>query len=853
MRLALILLTLSLLSMLALGAVSAQTYQPPHSQPGPASDILRFRAVSNDVASNALRNGDIDMYVFSLKTEAAKQLEGAQGVATYNAPASTLSLILNPAPAPGGDLNPFSIKEVRRAVQHIIDRQFISQEIYQGLAQPMVTHVSPSDYDYLDVAALAQEFDIAFDPQKAKEMVDQAMTAAGATLSNGKWSFNGRPIQLKFIIRVEDERRQIGDLVSAELDKLGFTVSRVYHQFAPAVLNVYSTDPQQFQWHLYTEGWGRGAAERYDYATINQMSAPWLGNMPGWQEVGFWQYDNDKLDELGQRIYRGQFADINERTQLYQEMTRLSLDESIRLWVATVANTFPATDKVHGVTQDIAAGPKALWTLREAYIEGQQEITVGNEWVWTERTTWNPEGGFGDVYSVDIWRNIFDPPTARHPFTGLPIPFRVSYQVETSGPSGKLAIPGEAVLWDAPSNAFKNVASGAQATSKVTFDFSKYFNAKWHNGQPITMADVLYSIYQGFDIAYNPNKANIEFAQATTSKPYLETIKGYRIVDSSHLEVYVDYWHFVPDYIAEYATPTSLTTPWEMLAAMDDLVFAKRRLAYSDTAAQRFGVDWLSLVLGNHALQVRNTLREFQTAGRFPENVFNIGGTALVTRDDALARYTASSDWINQRNLAVISNGPYMLTRFDAPAQFAELEAYRDPTYPFKPGDWHFGAPPAVAITNVRAPVIGKGFDGAVDIEAQGPGALGVKYRLFDPVGNRLAASGDAQSTGDGQYRISLTEDQTDGLNLGLYQLYVTAFSDQVSALAERRVNLEVAERPGEASNQDFPIDGQPPAADDDGGGSGIILIAVVAVALVALLGVGGFFLMRMARRPTPG
>jgi len=191
-----------------------------------------------------------------------------------------------------------------------------------------------------------------------------------------------------------------------------------------------------------------------------------------------------------------------------------------------------------------------------------------------------------------------------------------------------------------------------------------------------------------------------------------------------------------------------------------------------------------------------------------------------------------------------------MLTRFDAPAQFAELQAYRDSSYPFKPGDWHFGAPPAVAISSVRAPVLGKGFDGAIDIQAQGPGALGVKYRLFDPVANKLAASGDAQRTGDGAYRISLSKDDTNKLSLGLYQLYITAFSDQVSALAERRVNLEVAERPGAASSQDFPIDGQPPATDDDGGGSGIILIAVVAVALVALLGVGGFFLMRMARRP---
>ena len=32
-------------------------------------------------------------------------------------------------------------------------------------------------------------------------------------------------------------------------------------------------------------------------------------------------------------------------------------------------------------------------------------------------------GGFGDVYSNDIWRNLHDPPLWNHPFTGIPMPF----------------------------------------------------------------------------------------------------------------------------------------------------------------------------------------------------------------------------------------------------------------------------------------------------------------------------------------------------------------------------------------------------------------------------------------------
>ena len=78
----------------------------------------------------------------------------------------------------------------------------------------------------------------------------------------------------------------------------------------------------------------------------------------------------------------------------------------------------------------------------------------------------------------------------------------------------------------------------------VTFDYSKYLQSHWHDGQPITIADAVYSIAQGFDLAYDPDKAAIETAMAATSRPYLDTFKGFRLTDDDQLEVYVDYWHF---------------------------------------------------------------------------------------------------------------------------------------------------------------------------------------------------------------------------------------------------------------------------------------------------------------------
>jgi peptide/nickel transport system substrate-binding protein len=779
----------------AAAPVAAQSPSPnPSEPPGPRTDKLLFNSFFVDRAPLELQAGNMDMYLYSLKTEAAQQLQGNQQIKLINAPATTLSLILNPAPAPEGQLNPFSIPDVRKAMQYLVDRNFIANDIYGGLAQPMVTQVSPSDFDFLTVYDLDRGSGIRFDPDQARQMINDAMTKAGAQLVDGHWQFNGKPIQLKFIARVEDERRQIGDLVRAQLEQAGFQVSMSYQQFAPAVLSVYSTDPQAFEWNIYTEGWGRGAAQRYDDATINSMNAPWAGNMPGWRETGFWQYEDDTMDQLGQKLFRGEFKSLNERNNIYRQMTQRGLDSSVRIWLATVMNSFPQSSQVQGATTDVVAGPRTPYTLREAYIPGKDQLTVGHLWVWTERTTWNPVGGFGDVYSVDIWRNLFDPAVWNHPFTGNPQPFRASYKVETAGPDGTLDVPSDAVVWDATNGTWKSVDPGTTAVSKVTFDYSKYLQSKWHDGQPITMADAAYSIAQGFDLAYNDQKVQIETALAATSRPYLETFKGFRFVDDTHLEVYVNYWHFDEGHIASYASPTSFSMPWEILAAMDDLVFKQRRAAYSDTAASRFNVPWLSLVQTRDANLVDRTLRQFALQDTIPSGVFEVNGKSLVSDTDAQARYQAAQDWFDQKGHLVISQGPYYLARFDPAAQFAELDAFRDDTYPFHAGDFAYGDPPTLTVDAPDVPPIGIGQDAQVNLTVTGPGTVGVNYVLVDPASGSVVQAGQATAgSSPGTFTVSLSADVTANLFPGPYQLSLAAYSDATALVSEKQVDLEVS------------------------------------------------------------
>ena len=141
--------------------------------------------------------------------------------------------------------------------------------------------------------------------------------------------------------------------------------------------------------------------------------------------------------------------------------------------------------------------------------------------------------------------------------------------------------------------------------------------------------------------------------------------------------------------------------------------------------------------------------------------------------------------------MAVISNGPFQLVRFEPPAQFAELQAFRDPTYPFKPGDWYHGAPPVIRFESIETAGIGIGSPATANITLQGPGEVEVRYLLFDPVAGKTIASGEARRVSATQYAIELSSEITAGLVPGPYHLLVVASSDQVSSLAERRVDIE--------------------------------------------------------------
>ncbi len=807
---------------------------------GPATDTIIVRSVPLDQVAQAFQAGSIDVHLFGLRPAIAEVLKRDPNLRILSAPSALISFIFNPAPVyianlsgdqtkrslsdlaaltggsanaivnvyydpdrdltfieygayPGKGANPFAFKDVRVAMNYLIDRDNIVSTIYRGFASAMYTFLSSYDPDFPLISDIVLRYKFAYNPQLAEQIAASALTNAGLQKVGGVWSYEETPVQINFIIRTEDERRDIGDQLATALEGLGFRVNRLYMTFGPAIDTVYGTDPADFRWHIYTEGWGKTGISKFDTTSIAQFCAPWYGYMPGWSEPAFWNYRNDILNDITQRIFSGNFTSKDERDSLYREGVEMCIQEGIRAWVATVLSSYALRADIRGYTNDVGAGIRGIWNLRELYIPGITTLNVGHLWVYTARTVWNQVGGFTDVYSVDIMYSTWDPMTWFNPFNGEPIPFRAPFEVQTAGPTGKLSVPPDAFIWDASKGQWKLVGQGVSATSKVVFDMSNYIGARWHHNITITWADILAQLYQSFDITYNSTKAVAESAVASLLRPTLDTIVGFRIDDANKkLEVYLNYWHFHPAYIASFAA-INIYVPLEIVLAEDYLVFTKGSYAYSAPAATAKKVPQLNLVLSGHAADIASALDTFLSQNYFPENIFTVGDKQYATPNDLVARYRAAISWISTYGIAWISDGPYMLTGFSVEAQSATLKAFRDPTYPFSPGKWVFGEPRLVRIENIGVPQVVRGQDASIIVDLSGPPPLFVKYILRDSVTGQVISIGQGSLATGSRFTITLPAPLTKDLTARFpYELTVIAYSDAVAFVDTRTLFISV-------------------------------------------------------------
>ena len=699
------------------------------------------------------------------------------------------------------EINPFCFRQIRFALNYLINRDYIVKNIYNGFAIPKYAFYGPDDPTYTELIDIVAKYKFSYNPDYAKAVVSKIFSKLGAEMKGGVWYYNGKPVQVIGIIRQEDERKDIGNMFADALEKtLGIKVNRQLLPFGEAIPKVYFTDPKDFEWGFYTEGWGKGSLDRWDPWMLAQFAAAWLGWAPGWGDTTYWNYRNDTIDMYSKPTALGEVTSKKQFIEYLRKGTELGIQESIRIWIAAVNSIFPARADLEGVTLDLGAGLRNPFFYRGARAPGSNTLKIGHLHVYTASTIWSPIGGFDDVYSVDPARATWDPWVWRHPFNGEPIPFRVSYTVETAGPNGTMQVPDDAIWWDAANDkwVYAKDLGRTTAVSKVVFDLSNLVGSKWHDGQPITCADVLAYWAVWLDLVYDKDKSALESSIAGPSKESFDKIVAIRPLPKEHkLEVYVNYWHFDPNYIADFAT-LSYYSPAEIMFALDYLAFKAKTYALSDTRSKKENIPQLNLVIESHARDVVKALEEMDF-NEYKSYITLPDGTVPVPNGDANAwwqqRVQAVKQWVDEYKNAWISDGPFKLVEFSKDKDMLKLEAFRDPSYPFGPTDWVFGEPTPTRITGVNVPIVEPGRPATITVTATGLPPIHVKFIVRDPVTNQVLYTGEAKPSG-GVYVIELPSDVTSKFaEYSAYELDVIAYSEQVALPAEKTVNIQTTAR----------------------------------------------------------
>ena len=753
---------------LALAAATSAAAQP-------YEDTVTFLRVGDaEVAVEAVRNGTLDIYYQSVPSRLVADTEG---ISVYAVPAGgSLGLLLNPAE--GERFNPFQLSSVRFAVNFMVDRDRIVDELLEGYGAVMVSPYAPHDPDYIRTLEATESFAIRYDPDVALSIIQDAMSGAGAVMLGGTWHMDGEPVGVTVFIRDDDPiRADIGETLASDLEDAGFAVQRNYGDLAQAYQEVYGSDPGMLGWHVYTEGWG-GGFSTYDDSSLAAFYSPWVGNMPGYNNPEFWNYENPELDRVTQTIYNAQYEDGEHRTQLVREAATLGIQESVRLFLVSQADTYAVNEDVHGVVNHVGAGISHSMTLTNAQVPSDG-IVVGVRHL--SQSSWNPVAGFGDVYSLDIAGPLGIPSGVSHPHTGGSIPHAVQRQATTAGPDGTLEVPPDAVLWDPYAQGWAPVGENVTAVTAVTLD---YTFSNWHHGQAADINDVLHGLYfvEEWSVDTGEGDDTVDPEHTESSAPGLEILVGVRPVGEDSMVVYLNYWTFDESDLASTGVQW-LSIPWEIFYASERAV-ADGRVAFSQTQAQAQNVPWLSLIDPEDTAVIREYLATFLEEGTVPP--------FLQDADPGYheARYEAAISWIDEYGHAYVDNGPFMLVSHDDEAGKAVLAAFQDPSYPYPQGVWsQFGVAAFPKVVGMATPTLVAGEP--YSFGAFTTNADTLRYFLSYETGG-LVYSG--QTAASGEDAPSVPAEATEGVSDCQLALRVFALSESVVIPDVRKTTVGVSQ-----------------------------------------------------------
>jgi len=771
-------------------------------------EVIVVEEASQAAAITRLEIGEFDLYAYTMSDAGLLQRVQASPFLTYTMSYGSFNeLTFNPygPEFKDGRLNPFSVPRIREAMNWLIDRDYIVNEIMGGMGVPKYLPITSAFPDYARHADVAKRLELkyAYDPERARAVISEEMQKLGAQLVDGVWHYKGRPVEIIALIRIEDERRGIGDYVATQLENIGFIVNRLYRTASEAAPLWQTSDPAEGRMHFYTGGWlttlvERDQADNFDFF-YTQRGLP----TPLWQAYT----PSPEFDQISDRLARSDFSTMEERRQLFERALELALEDSVRVWLVDQLAYTPRRDRIQ-VTADLAAAVVGaqLWatTLRRLDQEGGT-VRIGLPSVLTE--PWNPLGGTNWVFDAMLYRATGENGVAFDPFTGLTYPWRIEraeVYVKEGLPVTKtldwltlefvpeIRVPEDAWIdWDPVAQRFITVGEKhpegltANLKSVVYYPADLYEKVKWHDGSPFSAADVVMGLVLNFDRSY-PESAVYDESTVPSFESFQESFRGVRItsVEPLVIEYYTDFFSLDAEWAVYDNYPYYAFGPgaWHNLA-LGLLAEANQETAFSSAKATQLNVDHLNMIAGPTVGVLAKYLEQARASNHIP---YAPTLSRFITPQEAQERWNNLAKWYQEKGHFWLGTGVLYLERAYPVEKTAHLKRFE--LHPDPADRWSSFAEPMVAEVEVEGPGrVRIGGEARFDVWVTFAGEpypshliSDVKYVLIDSRG-QVVTSGAGEYIDEGLYEVNLTVSETSQLVTGSNQLLVVVVPIPVS------------------------------------------------------------------------
>ncbi|MFB5624281.1 MAG: ABC transporter substrate-binding protein, partial [Nitrosopumilus sp.] len=119
--------------------VSSIMYNESFAEKNTFFDSVKFiQYLDENTALEEVRNGNLDLYYYTISPDRLENKQNVEGLQVFDSTGGSYSILMNPAESE--KFNPFSSQDIRFALNYLVDRKLIVNELMGGYGSPIISY-----------------------------------------------------------------------------------------------------------------------------------------------------------------------------------------------------------------------------------------------------------------------------------------------------------------------------------------------------------------------------------------------------------------------------------------------------------------------------------------------------------------------------------------------------------------------------------------------------------------------------------------------------------------------------------------------------------------------------------------